>query len=171
MATDRRVRYTKKVIKDSFLTLLHDHPINQMTVKALCLEADINRATFYRHYNDIYDLFEEIENELCQEASLDTVGDLIDIKELTIIYKNQGFYKEFFRTSLLSSLIKNSHKYLYEKEREKARHSEGFDEKKTKYAFDYFIYGVEGLLKDWVEKGCSESPEEFAQILKEVTAH
>lgn len=47
---DRRVRYTKKVIKESLLELLKTTPFEQITVKALCQKAEINRATFYTHY-------------------------------------------------------------------------------------------------------------------------
>ena len=53
---DRRVKYTKKVIKDTFLSLLEKKNISNISVKELCEMADINRGTFYRYYIDIYDL-------------------------------------------------------------------------------------------------------------------
>ena len=58
---DRRVRYTKQVIKDSFLELLENNNYEDITVKAVCQKADINRATFYSHYETLSALMEEIE--------------------------------------------------------------------------------------------------------------
>ena len=52
--TDARVRYTRRVIKESFLALLHEKPINKITVKEVCEAAEINRATFYSHYTNKY---------------------------------------------------------------------------------------------------------------------
>ena len=52
---DRRIKYTKKIIKDCFFELLSEKDINKITVSELCNKADINRATFYRYYIDIYD--------------------------------------------------------------------------------------------------------------------
>lgn len=62
--TDARVRYTRRVIKESFLALLHEKPINKITVKEVCEAAEINRATFYSHYSDCFALMESIEQEL-----------------------------------------------------------------------------------------------------------
>lgn len=61
---DARVRYTRKVLKDAFLKLLKDKPVNKIMVKSVCELADINRATFYSHYSDCFDLLENIEQEI-----------------------------------------------------------------------------------------------------------
>ena len=63
---DARVRYTRRVLKDSFLLLLKEKPVNKITVKRVCELAEVNRATFYSHYNDCFDLLENIEKELLQ---------------------------------------------------------------------------------------------------------
>lgn len=65
---DRRVRYTKKAIKDSFLNLFETKPLEKISVTEICNNADINRGTFYSHYSDPYDLKKSLENEF-----LDTV--------------------------------------------------------------------------------------------------
>ena len=50
--TDARVRYTQHVLKESFLMLLRDKPVNRITVKEVCELAELNRATFYAHYSN-----------------------------------------------------------------------------------------------------------------------
>ncbi|MBR2716681.1 MAG: TetR/AcrR family transcriptional regulator [Oscillospiraceae bacterium] len=64
--TDARVRYTRRVLKESFLTLLRDKPVNRITVKEVCELAELNRATFYAHYGDCFALMESIEQELLE---------------------------------------------------------------------------------------------------------
>lgn len=61
---DARKRYTQMVLRQSFLTLLKEKPVNKITVKEVCALAQLNRATFYAHYSDCFALKESIENEL-----------------------------------------------------------------------------------------------------------
>lgn len=67
--TDRRVKYTKMVLKESLIVLLKEKPINKVSIKKLCEAADINRSTFYTHYYDQYDLLQQIEQEFLQDIS------------------------------------------------------------------------------------------------------
>ena len=66
MKTDARVKYTRMVIQQTFLELLQKKPISKITVTEICEIAGINRATFYKHYMDPYDLLEQFENEAIQ---------------------------------------------------------------------------------------------------------
>lgn len=73
--SDRRIRYTKQVIKDSLFALMKEKPVEKITVKELCAAADINRATFYAHYDTLTALLEEIEVEKSREL-FDTLSAL-----------------------------------------------------------------------------------------------
>ena len=53
MESDRRTRRTKKLLTDAFLELLSSKKLNEITIKELCDKADINRGTFYLHYQDM----------------------------------------------------------------------------------------------------------------------
>ena len=64
---DARVRYTRMVIEDCFLALLQEKPVSKVTVTELCQMAQINRATFYKHYLDIPDLLEKTEEKLLDQ--------------------------------------------------------------------------------------------------------
>lgn len=61
---NRRILYTKKVIKESLIELLQHKKIHEVTVTDICKKANINRGTFYTHYKDAYDLLKSIEDEL-----------------------------------------------------------------------------------------------------------
>lgn len=74
---DQRTRITKKMIREAFLALLSKKDIRHITVRELCERAQINRGTFYKHYYDVYDLREQIENELLFEFA-ESVGRFAD---------------------------------------------------------------------------------------------
>lgn len=61
---DLRTQKTQKSIADAFYRLRAHKPLEKITVRELCREAPVNRSTFYAHYKDVYDLSEQLENEL-----------------------------------------------------------------------------------------------------------
>lgn len=60
---DLRTERTKRSITNAFLELRKQKSIEKITVKELAELAFINKATFYTHYHDIYDLSDQVENE------------------------------------------------------------------------------------------------------------
>ena len=61
---DLRVERTRKNIHNAFIQLRSKKPLEKITVKELSELAYINKATFYSHYHDIYDLSDKLEDEL-----------------------------------------------------------------------------------------------------------
>ena len=55
--------FTKKAIRDSFLKLLAERPLKQISVRDIVEGCGINRNTFYYHYQDIPQLLEAIASE------------------------------------------------------------------------------------------------------------
>jgi AcrR family transcriptional regulator len=173
MKNDRRTQYTKKIIKDTLLGLLTEKPMTNITVKELCKIADINRGTFYRYYNDIYDLFNQLEKEMISVEMI-SAGDLNDTKKhkkrldyrINLIYNNQNFYKVFFSTQLhsvlLEMLIQSAHDNLLQMINEKKIQ---IDPTYFEYSFEYTKCGHIGVIKKWVDNGCPESPDEIAEII------
>ncbi len=61
----RNAERTKKWIREAFSDLLFEKgSIEKISVTELCSKADITKTTFYYHYNDLYSVAEEYENEL-----------------------------------------------------------------------------------------------------------
>lgn len=61
---DHRTRVTRMLIRKAFTELLRQKPIQDISIRELCAAAGINRGTFYLHYKDIYDLRDQIEEEM-----------------------------------------------------------------------------------------------------------
>lgn len=61
---DLRVRRTRKMLKESLIALSTDHGFATVTVQEIADHAMVNRATFYRHYLDKYDLLDQYMEEV-----------------------------------------------------------------------------------------------------------
>ncbi len=64
---DLREKKTLRNIKNAFLQLRSQKPLERITVKELTELAEISKTTFYLHYKDIYDLSEALQSELIEE--------------------------------------------------------------------------------------------------------
>lgn len=65
---DRRRRYTLSVIQEAFFALLAEVGFAKMTVADICRRAEINRGTFYLHYEDKYALLDALIDEALAAA-------------------------------------------------------------------------------------------------------
>ena len=85
----RCVTRTKKMIRVAFVELLGEKKnMENITVGELASRADIAKSTFYNHYDDVYAVAEEFENELIEKLS----ATLDEIK-----VKNATEYEEYIR--------------------------------------------------------------------------
>src|SRR5699024_9614754 len=64
---DRRISRTKKRLRESLTTLMQEKPVQSITVREIAELADINRSTFYLHYQDVYDMVTQIQDDMFQE--------------------------------------------------------------------------------------------------------
>lgn len=63
LTDSRRTRYTRRTMQDALIELLHEKTLGAITVKELCERADVNRSTFYAHYDSIEEMMHDIEDE------------------------------------------------------------------------------------------------------------
>jgi len=91
---DRRVRKTKKALREGLVELLNEKSIQNITVKELTDKVDIHRSTFYANFKDIYELYSHVEDNIIQEIS-------------EIISTDYTFKPEIFFSDLLGYINKN----------------------------------------------------------------
>lgn len=65
---DRRVKKTKKQLRQALMDLMTEKPSKSISVRELAERADINRGTFYIHYQDVNDLLQRLEDEMAAPA-------------------------------------------------------------------------------------------------------
>ncbi len=171
--TDRRTRKTLAILRQSLTTLLREKSVKEITVKELTALADINRGTFYRHYRDIYDMMEQLENEL-----FDQFRSMLDTYTASDLSRGLGLIlSDIFRfigrnLDLSSALIDRGGNTLFLDRLRAAVYDKVFrewaglykfeNEKRLNQVLSFIVGGVIELLRDWMDEGCPQSPEEMA---------
>ena len=172
--TDARVRYTQMVIEKTFLEILEEKPVVKITVTELCQRAQINRATFYKHYLDVPDLLDKLELRLFGQIraalSNHAAGMEAYLKDM-LHYMQQ----EEMRFMILGSdhgdpnLVAKTFDVCYENAYPILKTNLpqlADDERRMLY---YFIaQGSSGILTYWVRNGMKETPEHVIQFLLKV---
>ena len=90
LVEDRRTRktnQTKKLLKQNLCNLLMIKPIENITIQEITDAADLNRRTFYTHYQDIYDLFEHVKR--------DTIDDFIDLFKQCLSLPTTQIFRDY----------------------------------------------------------------------------
>ena len=174
--TDQRTRLTRMLIRQSLTALLHQKPIQSISIRELCELAGINRGTFYAHYEDIYDLLNQIEAEMLEDFQkalaplLEQSGDAVTPLQITA-----GIFECTRENADLCSVIlgpngdKNFATQLLDIGRKRcvACYSKFFPNataQKIDYFYTFVSAGCIGLLEKWLNEGMTLSSTELAQI-------
>lgn len=107
---DRRVKYTKMIVRQSLLELMQKKEIGKITVTEICNTADINRNTFYKYYYGPENLLLRIEEELFAiiTSSINKTNDIdvmsrelcraiLDNKDLSRIIFSENGNRDFLK--------------------------------------------------------------------------
>lgn len=77
-------QYTKKIIREEFIKILNERPLNKITVKDIASACDINRNTFYYYYTDKYAILSEI-FQIELQIVIDEYNDTLSWEESFIV--------------------------------------------------------------------------------------
>lgn len=171
MAENRRVRMTKKIIKDALLELLDKKPLDKITVTDICNTADLNRSTFSAHYEDAAQVLREIESDVMQQLPVDS--DFLTegngerfFNMLTDFFRYVKENEKLFRILLLKTGRVNFTQRLASTIMGKY-HKQNLirDSLIERYQYIYCVSGALELLKEWVSSGFPIDERKFAEII------
>lgn len=100
MAEDRRVRKSKRAIKQAFIQLLKENNLDCITIQQISDLADVNRGTFYLNYEDKYALLDEMENE-----QIEKIKGFVDIRKMDLSTKTSDRFIEDFANKIIKNVI------------------------------------------------------------------
>lgn len=100
MAEDRRVRKSKRAIKQAFIQLLKENNLDRITIQQISDLADVNRGTFYLNYEDKYALLDEMEKEQIEE-----IKKFVDIRKMDLSTKTSDRFIEDFANKIIKNVI------------------------------------------------------------------
>lgn len=100
---DLRIKKTKRAIRSAFFELIKEKPLEKITVREIAERAEINKTTFYAHYETVYDLVDQLEQEAVAEviSQLSTVQGLLSaprdfVREMYALLSKNQLCTEFF---------------------------------------------------------------------------
>ncbi len=160
-AIDGRVRYTKMVIRQSFLSLLKEQAIDKITVADICRLAEINRATFYRHYDNPYGILYELELALLSQAE-PPQADHSPGEAIALAVQGLAGKQEEWKPLLSSGADPSLFTKLYLFLEERLFQPGGGDPEES--ARRFLLHGLSGLLLDWMSGGFREPAEQMTAL-------
>ena len=92
----RRVRMTKMLLKNALIDIMKTKSIHLVSIKEICEIADVNRSTFYRHYNTQYDLYDDIIEDISQDIGAIYKNDYTTVDFLTKVLEYIESKREIF---------------------------------------------------------------------------
>lgn len=166
-------RRTDRVIRESFLKLLEEKPLNSITVQDLCAEAEVNRTTFYRYYTDVYALYDSITKSFFDRLFTDIVNRQMQINEkkdriylgvrdaLVLIEQQKSLcYKLFHDVDSTFSF------HLLNKIREIASAENGALSETESLRISYMCGGTLSVILEWIRNDCKLEKETVAQVIE-----
>ena len=164
--------FTKKAIKETFIALLEERPLSDITVKDIAGNCGINRNSFYYHYQDIPTLIEEIVREEAEQIlekypSVSTIVECFDAltefashRKRAIMHIYRSVNREVFERHLMivsEYFVKNYVDTVLEGNPIKSA------DKKT--ITDYYKCVCFGLILEWLNNGMTD---EYAQEIRRI---
>lgn len=178
---------TAKKLRDSLLSLLNKNDFEFITIKRICEEAGVNRSTFYLHYENTYDLLQElievlntsfiesfnhkklvVSNEHLDNLFL--INDEYLIPYLDFIYQNRRVYK-VIRSKPEIFKANDSYLEMYDNIFSPILNKYNVQEEEKKYIINYFIQGLSAIIITWVIDDCLMPKEQIIKLIKECVGY
>lgn len=165
---DPRSVRSKKMLKQAVFAFLEEGmDINQLTVQKISKRAELNRATFYLHYEDINDLLRQIVREIFDELSM-KMEPLLRVKGggepgqlaafLTCMYEYRTIFAVFIEHQGFKSHLTGLLKHTIEQRREER----GVDSSGDLASLDIVAASLLGILIWWIKDGSAHNAEYIA---------
>lgn len=176
---DRRIKYTRMVLKESMMQLLKEKPISSVTVKELCGLADINRSTFYSHYSDPYDLLAQIEEEIIQDMNETLTSYNLNQDEEALQMTEKIIEYVAANSDVCKTLFSEHADPSFKKRVMMVAHNHTVKTWMSTYAVEdpivseyvslFAISGSIHILEIWLKNGMDKSPKQMAEIINNLT--
>ena len=167
---DIRVIRTQSALLAALAELIETNKLSCITITELCSKAQINRNTFYYHYNNIFELLNEhkelIIESINQISESRTIQNKQNLADIFNCLKSHPYFLSIlnnpncdmdFTTDIFIAASKKARLFIAINKRELNT--------KEKYLFDYCNAGCDAVISSWIKTGMKESAEEMAEII------
>ena len=175
---DRRIKYTKMVLKESLLKLMEVKPIGKIQIKEICDLADVNRGTFYTYYNDQFDLLRQVQDEFAAEVKeLQEKRQAKGMDTLEMITELVGYFsgqlplcKILFGANgggeLINKLMSGAYDSFIKGWRQKLKDQ---SDRQLEMLYVFISNGAAAIIRNWVLGDMKETPQEVARFILQIS--
>ncbi len=173
---DRRVRKTKQAMYDALALLLSEKPLNSISVREIAELADINRGTFYLHYRDVYDMVDQLQEEIFErfnsivdshESDSNSEEELFPFLEelFSLLRDNARLARVLIGKNGNAAFVDKLKQTVRDKCFANARKALGVkDVERFDYFYQYIVSGCIGIFSAWLNGGMRDTPTEMALL-------
>ena len=168
MKEDLRTQLSKKMIKNGLLELLNHKKSYDINVRELCDKAGVNRSTFYRHYDNIADVLDEIVEDIGKIITDTNASSYSDPDHADdYIYQAVRFFDEHHEYDPLILSDQISLQMVFDRFEQLIMPGIGvsLSDIERRYLVKYLLGGTYAIIKDWVLNQRKESAKQIADIL------
>lgn len=174
--TDLRVVKTRRNIQNTFISMLSEMELSRITISEICEKAEINRKTFYRHYNSISELIAELEDtivsdfskNLTHNNSISNVGEVIQGISAAINRQSDYFIRlmkhnpDIFGRGKIKAIMRRLITVSLK--------SGGTDLLTISTAAEYTASGIISVFSQWIERGCTDDLNALTELAVQMTS-
>ncbi len=170
---NQRVALSKRMLKEGLMALLKKKNIREISINELCETAEINRTTFYRHYQTPHDVLIDIELDfakLAQEKPLPSTA-RSDIKKHALylcefLDKHRDTMKLFLQNSADNDVAVIYQRYfdLSLASRQLLYKGSPVSQEILQLRNTFFAYGIYAVIRQWILEDIPLTPEEVADL-------
>ena len=168
---NRRVRMTKRLMKEALLELLARSELSGISVTAVCAAADVNRSTFYNYYTSPSDLLRDIEQDVLDRIPTLPVprnrqGEENLLSATTAFFDYVKDNEKAFRILFSESVNAEFSSRLVDLLCSQMIHGvENENELSARFIRLYIANGTVGMLREWIGTGFPVSSREIAKMM------
>ena len=174
--TDRRTLKTRKAIFESLAELLTEKELRSITVQELSDKADVHRVTFYKHFMDVYDAYDQLEELILSDLMLIITeqGEKLNYEVYPVVFKyitdNPKYFRMIFSPHNTSTLYQKVLKMVEGLNRVIWSEKYGVDIKDdlVSCVIRYHSNGCLSIIAGWVLRGFKESSDFIIKTLSEL---
>ena len=168
---NRRVRMTKRMMKDALLELMEEKDLISISVTAICETADVHRSTFYNYYTNPGDLLREIEQDFLNRIP-SPLESLDQQNQKSLLVATTEFFEDVTENKkTLQILFTGSSGNLFYTQM--VDHlcngyipvAENADELTADFTRLYIANGTVGMLREWINKDFPLSSQTIAEMM------
>ncbi|WP_456276258.1 TetR/AcrR family transcriptional regulator [Bacillus sp. AK128] len=169
---DLRVLKTKNSIHLALTNLLKKKPLTRIKITELCKEANINRGTFYFHYQEVGDVFKEFFEEIMLDLKESyhepyRHTEFLNVENLdpkTVrIFHHIKKYEDFYKIVLSKEVSTEYYYMLFDKIRSIFIEDQNTEHhgKLNNYLYSYSANAMIGLIIEWYRRDFQETADEM----------